>query len=702
MIEVAGLPPAPSFPDARRGDDVDILAGVSFDDPYRWLEHDDAEVLHWQRTQADLAMQQIRQLPQFDPVLEWTRRFNFERNTALPRFAGGKWFRICRSEGHGHMVVRIGSALQQPDEILFDPARVDPERPGFISWIAPSPDGQILALGLCDDGSENNRIALLEVASRQLLEDPPQMLLMDSWTGGVQWLQDSSGFFFTALSGNPMDFDLRVYLYQQASGETVEQLIPWRGGADYRMIQVSADGRHAVAVERLQDPIPVAWTRLDGRYAWQPFVPELDGMLAGHVIGDDYVAITDVEAPRGRVVAVPLGSPLASEPDSWKELVAESDAVLRTVTPVGSRLYLSEFIDTYARVRLFDHAGIFEGELPLPGRGAIISEQSFPLMNLIPRGHPDMFLFGYSTLLSSPGLYLHEPGAERAVELEAPAARLTGASVEDRFVPSTGDVRVPIHIIWPDADHDRPRPALLYAYGGWNVPRVPQFPGAMAAFVAAGGIFVHANIRGGGELGREWWEGGRLKRKQNCYEDIYAIARHLIDSGVCTAESLALVGGSNGGLMAAVAAMQRPELWGAVIPRVPFTDLIGACREPYGRQAVSEELADIHDPEDVVRLATFSPYHLVREDVPYPPMFLEAGGADPRCPAWHARKLAASLQHATSGKVSVLLHVWEGAGHGAATDRNMTALQHAEWITFALAALRPGKIPSVPAKEVVA
>jgi len=679
----------PPYPPARRGTERDTLSGVTFADPYRWLEGETDEVLEWQRAQAELAIDLVRRLPHFENVLRSTQRFNVERNLALPRFAGGKWFRLARHPSGGHMQVLLSSEMAGGATLLFDPAVLDAERPPFISWIAPSPHGRTLAFGLCRDGSENNQIAMLDVESGRLLPAPTETL-MDSWTGGVQWLPDSEAFYFSAIAGTASEFDQRAYFHHISKGETVEQRIPWRGAQDYRMIQVSPDGRLAVAVERLQDPVPVAWRSLEEASDWHPFIAEFDGLLCGHIIGASYVAITDVGAPRGRLVSVPLRSARAGDPSSWSEIVPQSEAVLRTITPVGDHLYLTEFVDTYARVRIVDLAGRVKGEVPLPGRGAIVSEQSFALMNLIPRGHPDRFLFGFSTLTTGPGLYAHAPGEMGATEIETPADRLSGAQVEDRWVTSTDGACVPIHIIWPDNDRDRPRPVLLYAYGGWNVPRVPQFPGPMAAFVAAGGILVHANIRGGGELGRDWWEQGRMANKQNCYEDIYAIAEHLVASGVCTADSLALVGASNGGLMAAVAATQRPEFWGAVVPRVPFTDLIGACRENYGRQAVAEELADIEDPGEVRRLAGISPYHLVRDGLPCPAMYLEAGGADPRCPPWHARKLAASLQRATSGTAPILLHVWEGSGHGAATNRNVTALQHAEWISFVLAALAPG------------
>jgi prolyl oligopeptidase len=294
-------------------------------------------------------------------------------------------------------------------------------------------------------------------------------------------------------------------------------------------------------------------------------------------------------------------------------------------------------------------------------------------------------VFGFSSLTVSPGIYSHTPGETRLETLQRPATQLDDTTVEDRWAVSADGTRIPYHIVRrADVSSEQPRPTLIYAYGGYNVPLVPQFPGAMAAFVAAGGLFVHAHLRGGGEFGLEWWRAGRLDKKQNCFDDLYAIAEALIAGGRSSAQLLAVTGGSNGGLTAGAAATQRPELWAAVVPRVPVLDLIAACRNPYGRMATMMERANVEEPDEVRRLASFSPYHLVRKGVRYPAVFLDAGDTDPRCPPWHARKFAARMQAASAGVAPILIHIWENVGHGWATDRNIAVLEHAEWLAFVL------------------
>jgi prolyl oligopeptidase len=671
-----------NYPYARIEEVTDCLAGIRFQDPYRWLESETQETLAWQREQANLVSNSLKGLPTSsmrDLVVELTA----ERYVELPRYAGGLWFRI--ESDHTPARAVVSAEAFGNGRVLFDLGSENCVGTATLSWLSPSPNARILAIGLCLDGSENNHVRLIDVQTGRFLSTAPSQTLMDNWTGGVHWLPDSSGFFFSALVGTTSEFRQDVYLYQlQPEPVSVLMGVNWTEEHDYRMVVVSQDGRYAIAIERLQAPIPVAIAALcEFPLRWRPFVRSTQHSVAGHVVAGRYVAVTTEGAPRGRLVEIKIDEQNPDDPRTWRELVLESEAILRTITLVDEWLYLTEFVDTYAQVRIVDRNGNRVGEVPLPGFGAVASELPFPMMNLIPRGSPCRFVFGFSTPTESPGVFVHSPGEPKVTPLRSARVTLRDAVVEDHWAASSDGAKVLYQLVRrKDVAYDTPRPTLIYAYGGYNYPLTPHFPGPMAAIIRMGGNLVLAHIRGGGELGLDWWQSGRMARKQNSYEDLYAVAEHLIARGTCTPATLALTGSSNGGLMCGVALTQRPDLWAAVVPRVPVLDLVGACRDAYGRQAIMEELADVDDAAEVFRLASYSPYHRIQDNVRYPAVLLQAGATDPRCPAWHARKFAARLQHANAGETLILLHVWENAGHGWATDHEIALAQNTEWLSF--------------------
>ena len=294
-------------------------------------------------------------------------------------------------------------------------------------------------------------------------------------------------------------------------------------------------------------------------------------------------------------------------------------------------------------------------------------------------------MFGFSTLSQSWGVYSHHPSSNHLEVLQAPQITVDNAITEDYWATSEDGTRIPYHSLrLATTDNSKPQPTLIYAYGGYNSARPPEYPGAMAAFVAAGGVYILGNIRGGSEFCKAWWKNGSMQNKQNGYKDLYAIAEDLINNQRTTPELLAVNGRSNGGLMCGVALTQRPDLWKAVVPQVPVLDLIGALRHPYGRYCIDIEYADTESLDEIRNMVEYSPYHLIQDGTTYPPTYLDTGATDPRCPPWHARKFAARLQSANKNGQPVLLRVWENSGHGQATGRDSLVTQYTHWLAFVM------------------
>lgn len=675
-----------TYPFARTQTYSDTAAGMTFPDPYHWLESGSEEVQEWQEKQNNLADSYIEQWPYLDSLKDRVNRYSLG-SPLLPICAGEHWFRIDVDKYTGATAVIMSQSPCSEGRIVFTLSNAEGE---FLVWLSPSPNGKVLAVGICHDGSENNRIRLVDVATGEDIPHAPTHWLMDGLTGGASWLPDSSGFYFLALIGNASEFRQKIFFHSLLEERQIPIDIPLPdpSSRDYVAVTISSDGRYRIAHQGLTVLRPVAVQDLKKMDStWVPFMTDVDGSVLGQVLNDDFIAVTDVDAPRGRIIRVPLHTECPNDSSKWIELVPESDAVLRSLTIVGNFIYITESIDTFSRIRIIDLSGNPIGEVPLPGKGAV-NEAAFPIMRLARQKSAEKFLFGFSTLTESWGVYSHKPGDTKIDTLCEPEICIHGAVVEQCWVHSYDGTKVPYHTVRLETtDAQIPQPTLMFGYGGFNVAVPPKFVGAIGTFIESGGVYVLTHLRGGNEFGKYWWQSGSMQNTQNTYDDLYAIAEDMIEKKQTSANRLALIGRSKGGLLAGVALTQRPELWKVVVPQVPVLDLIGTLRHPYGRYCCEIEYGDPQNPIELACVADYSPYHHIKEGTEYPSVFLDAGATDPRCPPWHARKLAARLQTVSKGETPILLRVWENTGHGPATNHNAQIAQTTAWLAFVMCQL---------------
>ncbi len=452
---------------------------------------------------------------------------------------------------------------------------------------------------------------------------------------------------------------------------------------------VAADGKHVLVIDPV-DHKPVRIKSLpDG--TWQPLLASATASFFGTAVEDAFFAVTTDGAPRGRLVRIPLSS--ADDKQTWSELVPESSVVLTAVTYRAGVLILHELVDTYSRLRLVGLDGAELGEIALPEPGTAGTLLSLMAGDLRPGG--SRYIFPFVSFTTGQALYEFDVEARELRMLVAPRHRITGMTTRiERCTAPDGTPLTYDVVHRADLDLARPHPVLAHAYGAVRTPWLPMFLGEYQAFLAAGGIYVHPHVRGGGEYGEDFFINGTLEHKQNTFNDLHTIAEDLIAKKITEARRIGIVGSSAGGLLAGVAATQRPDLYGVCIPRVPLLDLLRVVNDPYGLAAVTMLFGDPTTSDGVRHLATFSPYHLIREGTAYPAVLLMCGETDHRCPAWHGRKTAARLQSASSSEAPVLLRIWSDAGHGTGTSMETQGEQLAEWMSFAMMEL--GLAPSVP------
>jgi prolyl oligopeptidase len=657
------------------------VGGVTYVDRWGHLEDDTDEVLAWQAEQSRAAREALHG-PHTEALRRRLREVLVDSRVYAPDLRGGRWFGLALRPGADQPVLQVADELGGPARVLVDPDALSRAAgaPQSVDFAFPSPDGSRVAYGVSTAGAEVPVVHVVDVDSGEVLPDRVPLAMASA----LAWAPDSSAFWFADADPGAAPA-LQLVLHRHEVGGGTER-VP--GQPAYRhpvvMPQVSSDGRWLAAVVDHLAPRPDHVLDL-ATGQWRPFLLDADGAYQGAFLDDAWVALTTDGAPRGRLVAVPLDA--ADDRSRWRELLPESDVVLRNVARAGTAddplLVLSALVDATSRITVHrpDGTQVAQVALPAPGTaGYSGAGYNLPYAPMLSTTDEHRAALVHTTHTAS--------AAVLAVDLRSGATRTASpATVElrglqvRRFTATSADgTSVPYSVISRD-DVDEPVPALLHGYGGFNVAFTPGFLEHFTPVVDAGGAVVHCQLRGGGEYGVDWWQAGRQARKQRTFDDLYAVAEDLVRRGLAPADRLACFGGSNGGVLTAVAGVQRPDLWAAVVPDRPVLDLLSCTRDPYTLAAVAADYGMPLSPVDAPALAAWSPYQNVRDDVAYPPTLVVAGANDARCPAWHARKHVARLREAGGGPV--LLRVWEDSGH-LNMDADAAVEKAAEWLSFVL------------------
>jgi prolyl oligopeptidase len=673
------------YPFTRRAEVIDNYHGTPVADPYRWLEDpDSAETRAWVDAQNGLTRSALDGPPRDRLAARLAVLHDYPRGS-VPLKRGGRCF-FTHNTGLQNQAVLFVQDVEGPARPLLDPNALSADGTTALTAVAPSQDGRLVAYGLSRGGSDRQEVLVRDAATGVDLEDRLEWVKFAS----IAWVK--GGFYYTRFPapgsvppgdehyyctvhfhrlGDPQDRDRMIF----GRPDRREVVFDVATTPDERWLVVTsfegASDKSEVHILDRQSPDAMPAAIVTGFADGYHFVDAAGGRLYFR---------TDAGAPLGRIVSSDLTDPVRR----LTEVVPQGSDKLSLAVIAGDRLVASYLHDASDRLRVFSLAGQPLGEVPLPGIGSVTGLSGTP-------GDRDLF-FGYASFTQPPITFRFDVRSDGLPARTAAPVPLgdsrgvtpdaSGCSTSQVWFRSKDGTPVSMFLVRrTDLQKDGHRPVLLGGYGGFNVSLTPAYDPTAFPLLEAGGIYAIANLRGGGEYGERWHEAGMRERKQNVFDDFIAAAEWLIAEGWTRPSRIAIEGGSNGGLLTGAVMIQRPDLFGAVLCRVPVVDMLRYHRFTVGRFWIPEYgCAD--DPRDFPFLYEYSPYHNVRDGAVYPPILITTADTDDRVDPGMARKFAARLQANAGNPNPVLIRVETRAGHGAGKPTAKMIEEDADVLAF--------------------
>jgi prolyl oligopeptidase len=688
-IEFAAVTPAPETPKKPVSTEYH---GVTVEDPYQWLEEDnDPQVKAWSDTQNQGTRQYFDSLPDRAAVekqlTEWYAKTspNYYSLVSRPGILFALKFQPPKQQP---LLVTLASADDvKSEKVLLDPNALDAKGTTTIDWFVPSLDGRRVAVSLSKGGSEDGTLHFYETATGKALPDTIAHVQYPTAGGSAAWNADGTGVYYTRFprKGERPDADLnfyqQIYFHKLGTPDTDDT---YSIGKDFPRIaeialQASRDGKYIVATVANGDGGEFAHYLLGPQGKWKQITQFSDQIKLARLGRDNALyLLSRAGAPHGKILRLPLEVP---ELKNAAEIVAAGDAVIEQIVPSTDALYVDDLLGGPSQIRRFDLNGKNQTIIPIPQISAV--QEMLAL--------EDGSLLFRDVSYTEPAAWFHclngktEP-MKTALRSTSPVS-FGDIEVRREFATSKDGAKIPLNIIFRKGmKRDGNNPTLLYAYGGYGISMSPNFEFTRRLWFDRGGVYVVANIRGGGEFGEEWHKAGNLTNKQNVFDDFAAAAEYLIKENYTRRDKLAIQGGSNGGLLMGAMITQHPDLFRAVVSSVGIYDMLRVELAPNGAFNVTE-FGTVKNPDQFKALYAYSPYHHVVDGANYPAVLMMTGANDGRVAPYQSRKMTARLVEANKSHNPILLRTSSAAGHGIGTALSERIKQLADIYTFLFAQL---------------
>ncbi len=680
--------PRPAYPVTARTNVVEVLHGVAVEDPYRWLEDDNAPATKaWVEAQNRVTFGWLERIPE-RPALKarLTELWNYERY-GEPFRRGGRYF-FSRNDGlQNQSVLYVTESLDAPPRVLLDPNRLSADGTVALTGLAVSEDGRLLAYGVAVAGSDWQEWRVREVDTGA---DRPDVVRWVKFSG-ASWARDGSGFYYSRYD-EPTEADRltranyfhKLYFHRLGTPQSEDVRVYHRPDQKEWGFQgqVTEDGRYLViTVTQGTDPKNRVFYK-DLARPETPVVELLNDFDASYNFVDNDGPVfwfhTDLDAPRGRVIALDLRQPDRAH---WREVIPQAAETILGVSTVNQQFIVNYLKDARAQVRVFELDGRPVREVALPGLGSVSGFRG--------RREDRETFYAFTSFTAPTVIYRYDATTGVSTVFRQPQVAFDPARYETRqvFYTSRDGTRVPMFISHKKGLRlDGRNPTLLYGYGGFNISLTPSFSVANLVWMDLGGIYAVPNLRGGGEYGEEWHQAGTRLRKQNVFDDFIAAAEWLMAHRYTSRRRLAIAGGSNGGLLVGACLTQRPDLFAAALPAVGVLDMLRFHKFTIG-WAWTSDYGSPDNPEEFRALRAYSPYHNLRPGVRYPATLITTADHDDRVVPAHSFKFAARLQECHAGGPPVLIRIETRAGHGAGKPTAKLIEEAGDRLAFLVATL---------------
>ncbi len=654
---------AVKYPVTNKVDTVDNYFGTNVADPYRWLENDTSvATAEWVKAENAVTNEYLNQIPFRDKIRErLTKMWNYPR-FAVP-FKEGPYIFFFKNDGlQNQSVLYFREGLEGVVRTLLDPNKLSSDGTIALAGTEVSHDGKYLAYSIAKSGSDWNEIYVMEIASGKQLADTIRWVKFS----GMSWQGD--GFYYSRYDEPKKGMELsnknefhKVYFHKVGTPQKEDQLIYQNLKFPLRNYGVATteDERYLILYESESTSGSAIYFR-DLAKKNMPFALIADGFEYEYSvvdnIGDQLLVITNNKSPKKKLVLI---DPLKPDPQFWKTIIPEREDVLDNVALAGN-LLISEYMqNATSKAFVYSADGKFLHEMSLPGIGTLAGFSGKKGENLA--------FFGYTSFTFPLTVYKYNVEKNSSEVYTRPVIDFKPDEYEVKqvFYSSKDKTTVPMFLVYKKGiELNGNNPTMLYGYGGFNVSLTPSFSLSRILFLENGGVYALANIRGGGEYGEEWHKAGTKERKQNVFDDFIAAAEFLIAEKYTSSEKLAIMGGSNGGLLIGACMTQRPGLFKVAIPQVGVMDMLRYQKFTIG-WAWASDYGTSDKKEEFDYLFKYSPLHNIKDSVAYPATLAFTADHDDRVVPAHTFKFMATLQAKQKGDQPVLLRIETKAGHGA-------------------------------------